>query len=217
MSDIFDEVNEEVRREQFKKLWERYGALILGVALAIVIGVGGWRGYQWWETKRAGEIGSAFEAAIALGDQNKHAEAQAAFEKIAAEAPRGYRGLARLRAANELAASDAPGAVKVFEAIAADTSMGQIERDLAALRAGGLLVDGAAYDEVARRLEPLAAPGRTYRHSARELLALAAMRAGNTAGARQWLDAIVNDAESPPSLRGRAEALQNLLPPAARS
>ncbi len=46
MSDIFREVDEEVRREQLKKLWERYSILIVAVAVLIVAGVGGWRGYE---------------------------------------------------------------------------------------------------------------------------------------------------------------------------
>ena len=48
MSDIFDEVDEEVRREQFKKLWERYGNLFVALAVLIVAAVGGWRGCEYW-------------------------------------------------------------------------------------------------------------------------------------------------------------------------
>jgi hypothetical protein len=102
VSEIFDEVQEEVRREQLKKLWERYAPLIVAVAFLIVAGVGGWRGYLYWESKRAQEAGAQFEAAATLADQHKGAEAEAAFLKIANEAPQGYRMLARFRAAAEL-------------------------------------------------------------------------------------------------------------------
>jgi hypothetical protein len=67
------------------------------------------------------------------------------------------------------------------------------------------------------RLEPSAAPGSTFRHTARELLALSAWRANDTTAARKWLDMIANDGETPPGLRSRAEALQALLPPVAKS
>ena len=67
------------------------------------------------------------------------------------------------------------------------------------------------------RLEAAAAPGATFRHTARELLALSAWRANDATATRQWLDVIANDGESPPSLRSRAEALQALLPPVAKS
>ncbi len=98
MSDIFSEVDEDLRREQFRKIWERYGNLILAVAVLIVVGVGGWRGWQWYEGKLAGEAGARFEAAVTLGEQKKFTEAEAAFNQIAAEGPKGYKLLARLRA-----------------------------------------------------------------------------------------------------------------------
>ena len=216
MSEIFDEVQEEVRREQLKKLWERYSAVILTVAILIVGGIGGWRAYLYWEGKKAQEAGAQFEAAAVLADQNKKAEAEAAFAKIASEAPQGYRMLARMRAAAELATRDVPGAVKAYDAIAADRSLGQAEQDLAALRAASLLVDTASYADIKARLEPLSGPNRTYRHSARELLAVSAWRNKDLTAARQWIDMITTDPLSPQTLRSRMEALQALLPAPAR-
>jgi hypothetical protein len=217
VSEIFDEVDEELRREQLKKLWERYSAAILAAAVLIVAAVGGWRGYQYWESKRAAEAGSAFEAAVALSEQNKHAEAEAAFTKLAAEAPSGYRTLARLRAASELSLRDPQAAAKLFDAIGADSSVAQPEQDFAKTRAAALLLDTAPYEEIRKRLEPLTAAGRTYRHTARDLLAFSAWRASDATAARRWVDLIINDVETPGSIRNRAEALQALLPPVAKS
>ncbi len=216
MSEIFDEVQEEVRREQLKRLWERYSILIVAVAVLIVGGVGGWRGYLYWEAKQAQAAGAQFEAAAALAEQKKSAEAEAAFLKIAGEAPQGYRTLAKFRAAAELATRDAPGAIKLYDQIVADRNAGATEQDLAALRAGALLVDTAPYAELKTRLEPLTGLTRTYRHSARELLAVSAWRNNDMTAARQWIDTISTDALSPQSLRSRMEALQALLPPAAK-
>lgn len=217
MSELFNEIDEDLRREQLKKLWDRYSLLIIGAAVLVIVGVAGWRGYQYYDAKRSAEAGAAFEAAVTLADDNKHAEAEAAFTKLAAEAPRGYRTLARLRAAAELSTHDRDGAVKQFEAIAADPGVGQADQDLATLRAAALLVDTAPYADIRQRLEPLTAAGRTFRHSARELLADAAWKANDAAAARQWVELIMTDAETPGSIRNRAEALQALLPPAAKS
>ncbi|MBR1220532.1 tetratricopeptide repeat protein [Bradyrhizobium sp. U87765 SZCCT0131] len=217
MSELFDEVDEELRREQLKKLWDRYSIFIIGVAVLIVAAVAGWRGYTYWEGKRSAEAGAAFEAAVALADQNKHAEAEAAFTKLAAEAPRGYRTLARLRAAAEAATHDPQSAVKLFDAIGSDASVSQSEQDLAKTRAAALVVDTAPYDEIRQRLEPITGTGRAFRHTARDLLAVSAWRSNDLAATRQWVDLIMNDAETPSSIRTRTEALQALLPPAAKS
>jgi hypothetical protein len=217
VSELFDEVDEEVRRDQLKKLWDKYSIFIIAGALLIIAGVGGWRGYQYVEAKKAAEAGAAFDKAVELSEANKHTEAEAAFNDLAARAPSGYRMLARLRAAAEVASHDPKAAAKLYDDIAADRSIGAEQQDLAKVRAAGLLVDSAAYSEMLQRLESSAGPQATFRHTARELLALSAWRANDTAAARKWLDLIANDGETPPSLRSRAEAMQALLPPVAKS
>jgi hypothetical protein len=211
VADIFQEVDEEVRREQFQKLWDRFGTLIIAACVLVVVAVGAWRGYEWWQTKKAGESGAAFESAVALAESGKHQEAEAAFAKLAANGSAGYRGLARLREAAELASTDRNGAVKAYDDIAADKSAGQVIEDLAAVRAGVLLVDTAPYSEMRARLEPLTAADRTFRYSARELLALSAWKTGDMAAARQWTDMIITDPQSPSGTRSRAEVLSELI------
>ncbi len=210
MADIFQEIDEEVRRERLKQLWDKYSNYVVALALVIVASVGGWRAYQWWEAKRAAEAGASFEQAVALATQDKAAEAQAAFGKIAAEGTSGYRMLARLREAALLARTDRAAAVRDYDAIANDTGATSIIRDLARLRAAMLLVDTAPAQEIASRVEPIATAGHAFRHTARELMALAAWRAGDSAGVRRWIDMIIADAESPAGVRARAEMLTAL-------
>jgi hypothetical protein len=217
VSELFDEVDEDVRRDQLKKLWDQYSIYIIAGAFLIIAAVGGWRGYQYLEAKKAAEAGAAFDKASELSEQNKHAEAEAAFADLAGKAPSGYRVLARLRAAAEATSRDPQAAAKLYDDISADRSVSAPEQDLARVRAAGLLLETSTYPNMLQRLEPATVPGATFRHTARELLALSAWRASDTAAARQWLDLIANDAETPPSLRSRAEALQALLPPVAKS
>ncbi|HXB76070.1 MAG TPA: tetratricopeptide repeat protein [Bradyrhizobium sp.] len=217
MSELFDEVDEEVRRERLKKLWDQYSIYIIAAALLIIAAVGGWRGYQYLEAKKAAEAGAAFDAAVDLSEQNKRAEAELAFSKLATSAPWGYRMLAKLRAAAEVATRDPQAGARMYDDIAGDRSMGAEQQDLARIRAAGLLLDTASYPSMRQRLEPATKADATFRHTARELLALSAWRANDTAAARQWLDLIAGDAETPSAMRSRAEALQALLPPVAKS
>jgi hypothetical protein len=217
VSELFDEVDEDVRRDQLKKLWDQYSIYIIAGALLIIIAVAGWRGYQYLEAKKAVEAGAAFDKAVELSEANKHSEAEAAFTSLAASAPSGYRILARLHAAAEAGTRDPQAGAKLYDDLSADRSVGAAEQELAKIRAAGLLLDTATYPSMLARLESAAAPGATFRHTARELLALSAWRANDTTAARRWLDLIANDGETPPGLRSRAEALQALLPPVAKS
>jgi hypothetical protein len=210
VSDIFNEVDEEVRREKLKQLWDRYSIVIIAVALLIVVGVAGWRGYQWNENRKAAEAGAAFEAADALVEQGKHQEAEAAYAKVAAEGTSGYRLLAKFREAAEVARRDKPAAVKLYDEIGKMPSIGALQADLAQVRAGMLLVDTAPLPELSARLEPLTARDRPFRHTARELLALASYRAGDAAAAKRWYEMITADTETPEATRSRVEVLMAL-------
>ena len=125
MSELFDEVDEEVRRDQLKKLWDL--SLIYIVAGAVVdhrrggwlarLSVsGGQESSRGWQSLR--------RRPRTFRSKNKHAEAEAAFNSLAATAPSGYRMLARLRAAAEVATRDTQAAAKLFDEIAADRSVG---------------------------------------------------------------------------------------------
>jgi hypothetical protein len=208
VSDIFHEVDEEVRREQVKKLWDRYGILVVIAAVLIVAGVGGWRGYQWWQAKQSAEASVVYDAASELVEQGKAAEGEAAFAKLATDGTAGYRLLARLRAAG--AEKNPEAAVAAYDAIAKDPSVTATLQELAAVRAALLLVDTAPLAEVTTRLEPLTAAGSAFRHTARELLALASVKAGDPASARKWIDMILADADTPQSARARVDVLATL-------
>jgi hypothetical protein len=207
VSDIFREVDEEIRREQLKKLWDQYGTLLIAACVLVVVAVGGWRGYQWWEAKRAAEAGDKFQAAMVLSTEGKTKEAEDAFAKLAADSTATYRVLAKFREAAEAAHRDPQAAVAIYDQLAADAGAGPVLQDLAALRAGAQLVDTASYADVAKRLEPLTAADRTFRHTARGMLALSAWRAKDIAAMRRWTDMILADAETPSGTRGQVQML----------
>jgi hypothetical protein len=211
VSDVFTEVDEAYRAEQLQKLWKRYGHYVVIAAVLLIAGIGGWRGYEWWEAKKAAEAGAQFEAAVTLAEVGKHAEAEAEFAKIATQGTSGYRSLASLREAAELAEPDPKAAVAAYEKIAADKSAGPVLQDLAALRAGSLLADSGEVAKARALLEPLAGADRTFRHSARELLALAAWRAGDATAAKRWTEIITADTLTPSSTRTRVEMINALI------
>lgn len=216
MADIFHEVDEEVRRERLKKVWDRYGLLILALAVLLVAAVAGYRAYAYFEARKAAEAGAAYEAADALAESGKHQEAADAFARIAKDGTPGYRALARLREGGEIAGRDAKAAIGMFDQVAGDSAVPGSLRDLAAIRAGYLLVDAAPLAEMQQRLEPLTAQDRAFRHSARELLAVSAWRNNDAAAARRWAEMAVNDAETPGTIRQRVEMLLALLPAQAK-
>ncbi len=205
MAEIFHEVDEDVRRERYQKLWKAYGKYIVGAVLGIMVAtvaVVGWRQYQIGQREAEGE---RFAAALALSAEGRSAEAANAFAELAGEAGRGYRVLARFQAAAALKASGAADrAVAIYDQIAAEGGAGATLRDLAALLAVQTLFDQASAPELELRLERLLGDDNPWRYSARELAALVALKSGNTAAAREGFAALADDVSAPAGLRARA-------------
>ncbi|MDB5534581.1 MAG: hypothetical protein JWO28_2896 [Hyphomicrobiales bacterium] len=211
MSDFIREVDEEYRRDQAAKFWVKYQNWVIGVAVLVVIATAGWRLWESQKLKAEQAAGAQFQAALQLDRDGKSKEAEDAFLDIAKSGPAGYQILARFRGAAEIAGRDPKAAVQVYDALATDATVDPVLQSAARLRAAYLRVDDADQAEIKQRIEPLAAPTSPFRHSARELLGLAALKANDMQAAGRWLDMIVADPQAPQSLRDRATTLLGLV------
>ncbi|MFN3671906.1 MAG: tetratricopeptide repeat protein [Bosea sp. (in: a-proteobacteria)] len=205
MADIFREIDEEVRRDKAAAFWKRYGNLLIAVAVLAVAGMGAWQFWLHRENQASQAMGARLEAALKSSRDGNSAEAQTILKDLAATAPAGYRQIARFRLAAEIAKGDAAAGAAAFDALANDGALEPLYRDLARLRAGMLRVDLAPYAELRTTLEPLATAQGAWRHSAREMLGIAAMKANLYEDAGRWFDAIVTDPQVPQVLRQRTE------------
>ena len=219
MSDIFDEVREDLRAERARRLWARYGGFLAGLAVVVLLGVGGFQAWRWNENRKAEATGTAFldahRATEAGGTGADLAVLARRFEGVAEAAPVGYRTLARLRAAAlRSEAGDLDGALAEWDRIANDGDVDGLYRDLASLLWVLHGLDRTDPARLAARIEPLTAEGSTWRASARELSALVAMRRGDPEAARRTLQTLAADAAAPQGIRDRAGRLLAQLPPA---
>jgi hypothetical protein len=211
MSDIFREVEEDVRREQAKALWDRYGIYVIGVAVLIVLATAGWRGWEWYSARQAANAGSEYYAAMQLARDGKIDEAETAFDEIAAKGG-GVGTLARLRAAATKAeAGDKQGAVAEYDAVASGIGVQTDLRNVARVRAAYLLLGMNDRAGVEQRVGELATEGSKWRASAREILGLAAYQAGDYDTAAARFEEVLGDPESPSDMRSRAQLMMSLL------
>ena len=198
------EVDEELRREQIQKLWDAYGVYAIGLAVALLVGVGGW---QWWQGRRTAAIeaaGAQFERAVQLAAENKPEEAAKAFGALAQSSSRGYRALALLRAAAvDAQAGRRDAAVASYEAVARENVTDQVLRDFATLQAANLRLDQADFKEMDSRLGPLVNSASPWHALARETLALSAYKAGRLDEARKLYEQILGDRATPQSVSER--------------
>jgi hypothetical protein len=212
MSDNFlREVDEEVHRDRIAELWRRYNVVIIGTLVLVVAGVAGWRFWEHRQQQAAYAVSARLEQALKASREQRGEDAEKELAAIAAQDVAGYRLVARFRLAAEAARRDGDEGVKLYDALNADASVPPLLRDLARLRAAIIRVDALAYDAFRPQIEPLAAPESAFRHNARELLGLSALRAGNFDEAGRWFDQIVVDQATPQALRQRVDSYLALV------
>lgn len=214
MSDdsFFREVDQELRQDQAKALWDNYGTFIIAAAVAVVVATSAWVGWDYWSQSRANASGDDYSQALTFAREGRTEEAKAALEQLEADGYGAYPVLARMRGATVLAeAGDAAGAVAAFDQVAADSAVTSSIRDMARLRAALLLVDHGSYSDVASRVEALTADINALRYSAREALGLAAWREGRLTDAQALFSQILDDQNAPRNLRQRAEMMSELI------
>lgn len=206
------EVEEELRSDRLKSFWERFGTIIIGAAVLLVLATAATRFYDYYTSSKANESGDRFLVALNLANDGQSEEALAALQQLENDGFGQYPVLARMRAATVLANDGkVDEAVSMFDAIAGDSSVPIALRDIAKLRAGYALVDTAEYAEVAKRVEVLSSTENTLRHAAREVMGLSAWRTENFADARTFFSDITNDEQAPAGVAQRARIMLELI------
>ncbi len=216
MVDIFDEVSSDLRAERAERLLRRYGGLLLGAAILVLIGVGAQQGWVWYQARQNNLAATNFlnitapidnAAAGSLSNAQLVADAKQLTD-FAGSAPAGYRTLARLRAAGLYAdAGQLSTAEGLWDAVAADGDADPLLRDVANLLWAQHALGSAPDSDVAARLTPLAATENPFHGLAQETQALLYLHEGKTDQAKALFSQIASDPSAPDGVRNRADGL----------
>jgi hypothetical protein len=205
VSDIFREIDEELRRDNLLKLWQRYGHVLVGLAVLIVVGSALWVGWQDYQLRQRQSASQQFNAALELARGGKAAAAADGFGAIARTAPAGNALLARLAEAAERArAGDTAAAIAAYDGIANDAAVDPAYRDLARVLSGLRGLDTVDPKTIIERMAPLTAADNPWHASALEVTALAQLKSGDRAAARTTYQRVADDLQAPAGLRARA-------------
>ena len=205
MIDVFDQVEEELRSDRYKRLARTWLPVAGGVRLVALIAALAWWGWQKMETSKADKASIAYQRGLESLESNNLVGADAAFVQAANEGNAAYKAMAlQHRAGIAVQQNRVPAAVELLDE-AAGATRDPLLRDAAALKAGLLLMDTASLEDIQARLEPLTEEGRPFRAFAREALAMAQLQHGKTAEARQSLVVLKNSLDTPREISQRAD------------
>lgn len=208
---LIREVDDEVRQEEFKKLWQRHGTKITALVVAIVAGVAAFKGYEYYLLKQSEEASVVYLDAVKKATDGKNDDALAA---LAAVKHAGFGQLAKLQEAAVLAQKgETEKAIAAYDGLANDGSSDAALADLARIRAGYLLIDTTTPDALLSRLGKFDKEDSIWRNEAREIFGLAAWRVKDYVMADRYMNAIFADPESSQAIRQRAQVMIQLIAP----
>jgi hypothetical protein len=214
LTDLFEEVEEQLRSDRYRTLVRKAAPWVLALAaaaLAAALGVWGWQQYNQQVTGTASEQYATALAALAQGDQ---AKAVQLWGEVAKSPSKAYKSLALMQLGAARIAGGKPedvkAAVSLFDQAAA-AAPDDLIGDAARLKSAFAILDTAPFAEVEGRLSPLMKDGHPYRVQAREALAFAKLMKGDAAGARSDFVVVSLLPDAPESARQRAKAAMDLI------
>jgi hypothetical protein len=211
VTDVFEEVEEEIRSERLKRLARTWLPVVGGVLAVALVAALAWWGWQSFQTSRAHTASVAYQRGLESLQNGDSAGAESAFAEAEKSGNGAYKALAlQQRAGIAVAANRVPDAIELFDQ-AAKTSGDPILADPARLKAAMLLMDTGTLEQVEERLEPLTAEGRPLRPFAQEALGLARLQHNKPAEAREVFVLLTLGQDVPDSIRQRAQAAIGLI------
>ncbi len=208
MTDLFEEVEEQLRSDRYKQFGQKLLPWMLGIAAAALIAALAYWGWDTWQTKQSDAASEKYVAAMDAFTTGDRAGAQKLWTEVSRSQSKAYKALALMHL-GALAATPAE-AVKLFDQ-AADAGTDPVIADAARLKSAFALLDTASKTDLEGRLKPLVEDGRPYRIQAREALAFVKLKAGDTEGARGDFLLISQSLDAGQGAQARAQAAIGLI------
>jgi hypothetical protein len=191
VSDIFQEVQDEYRQQQLADFWKKYRIPVIAGVTLLILGVAGYQAWSYWHGQQVEKSSREIEAiGELLRNPGNEKAAGDRLAKLAVEGAGAYPVLAKLQeAALRAQGGDVKAALVLYDSVA-KSERTALFRDFAVVRAGVFLVELESYDNVKKKLEPVANASGPWATQAKELLAYAAWRSGKTEDAKKLYEEV---------------------------
>ena len=208
MSDIFQEIDEDLRQDKVARLWKAYGKYLVALAVFIILVIASYRFIEHKNEKNREQTSELYELASETG---RSGDKKAAIELLSDEMfdeNRGYSIISKLKkAALAKSNNDLEGTEIVLKEIITNEDIPLYLRDLARLK-----LFASDSDNNSSQLEVLIEDEGPWKFLALELKGGIQLEGGNLKEARSIFKELTDDANTPNNLRRRASEILKALP-----
>jgi hypothetical protein len=210
VSDIFHEVEEDVRRERYEQLWKKYGSYLIAAGVVLVLAVAGYQAWKSYDLSQRQKISDRYRDASLAAQSGNAVKAEVDFNALAKDAPSGYATLAKLHLAGAyIAENKRDQAIALLRELT--TNSNELLANSARLRLAWIMADASPKTEIVQTLQPLTAADSPWRFAAGEVLAYTDMKSGARAQAIAEYQKLAQETQASPGLRQRASGLAEFL------
>jgi hypothetical protein len=208
LSDIFQEIDEDLKRDRLAKLWARYRLHAVGLLVAVVVGISFYTAWTQYELTQRQAEGVRFAAALDRVRAGDDQGASSAFADLAANAGGGHAVLAKFEeAAAKARLGDTAGALALYDQISSDNALDSQYRDAATILFARASLGQGDAKPLIDRLKPLTDAANPWHGFALEFTALAQLQSGDKDSARQTYQTLAADQTVPAGTRARASQM----------
>ena len=205
LTDSFiQEVDEDVKNDNLKELWNRYGLFVIAVVVLAVSAAVSFDKLQAWQTMRNQNRTETYMAATKLQDSPE--ETIAALQKISQDNQGIFSDFAKLQIANVLLEENKQEeALAALEKLAGEQQVNSEVKNIALVKLATYKVDTMAYEDLKQLLQPVLIEGNSWMPLAQDLLAMSAIKSGDLENARSIYENILKIKELPEDFRAKIQ------------
>lgn len=205
-------VDEDLRSEQLKAMWKKYGPYVITFLVVTVLFVAGFVTLKNYNESKYAKVADQFSKVDQSVQANDMEEALTNLQALSDTNVSGYKVLVAFKEADiELERGNPAIAIEALDKLVNAAGVDKVYRDLASLKAAMIALDTASYEEIKTRLAPLTIEGNNWKYMAKELLAMAALAAGQAEEAKSLLTELEQDLEAPADVKGRAKDFKSVI------
>ncbi len=214
MQDAFiREVDEDLKNESMKKLWDKYGLFVLLIVIVSLTVAVSYESIKSWYIKRAENRTEGYAVALSMQNQGLFDDSLEALDLIINQKMGTYAELAEMQKANILLEQNKEKeALALLEKIANDKSRSQQLRDTALIKLASYRQDGATFEEMSELLSSITkSKDNAWYAVAEDMLATILLRDGNIEQAKEIYNALLENQDTPDDLKNRIKDILSVL------
>jgi len=214
VSDVFQEVDEELREEKYKSIWRKFRYYVIGGLILFILGIAANAFWKDYNLKEINDRSEKFFTAIEMAQEDK-VNAITLLEKFANQEERNseYNALiARFtEAAIRRSEKDFNGALLIYQSLE-DNNISNFYEDYAKLSSVEMLIALNNKKDAKLILDDLISNTSDLKYIAMEYLGYLEIDEGNFSKARTIFTNIADDALSSVNMKNRSREVLSILP-----